>query len=183
MFCEKCGTKNDDDAVFCQKCGTKLKTETFDTKTILIVILIAIVIIVSAVGIYSVMNSNNDTSSNKDEGYNQNVIPEATNYEPTWHNIGSYGGVSDYYIPVHISGSNMKIEFSAFPIKNYADNDMTVQVYKNGNYLGSANVEWDGNDAVATRSNSLEFSGPGNYQIYVSGYELVSWNLEIYELS
>lgn len=182
MFCPKCGAKNDDDAVFCQRCGTNFKSSNSSNKNILIIFLVIILIIGSLAGLFIVMSNNNSNNQNEKIVTYENTAPEVeSSHTPSWHKVGSYNGVSDYSVPVAISGDKIKIEFSAFPIKNYADNDMTVRVYKNGNYLGSANVEWDGNDAVATRSNSLEFSGSGNYQIQVSAYELDYWNMEVYE--
>ncbi|MCC7554001.1 MAG: zinc ribbon domain-containing protein [Methanobacteriaceae archaeon] len=190
MFCQNCGTKNDEDAIYCEKCGLKLiKKPENSNKNILIIILIVILVIASLAGLFIFLsnNSNSDVSQNNvpSMGSDENLRNvENSNHPKTWNQINSYSGVSDYTTGVNIKGDKIKVEFSAFPIKNYADNHMKVDVYKDGKYLDSSSVSWNGKSAVATRSNNIELSyGPGNYQIYVDGYELVSWNMVVYEWS
>ncbi|WP_409200290.1 zinc ribbon domain-containing protein [Methanobrevibacter sp. DSM 116169] len=186
MKCPNCHAQNENRAMYCSKCGTKLQVENSnDSKNLLIIVLVAIIVIGALTGLYMVLNSNNSSTSSENIQSSESNVVEVQKENPsepaTWHQVNTYSGVGGYSTGVNIKGSQMKIQFSAFPIKNYADNHMKVEVYKNGQFVDSSSVSWNGKSAVATRSNTIEVSGSGNYQIYVDGYELQYWNMEIYE--
>jgi len=116
------------------------------------------------------------------DGVSNSYVSDSSNVNTkTWHKIDSFNGVGDYTITLNSSGNRMRIVSSAMPIKNYADNFMDTTVVKNGNTIGSSQLSWNSKSAVATKTDTIEFSGSGTYYVYISAYELQYWNLEIYE--
>lgn len=200
-YCSKCGMENDDNSKFCRGCGETLSggsnlsnnntnnNNNFNNK-LLIGIIILLVAIVAIVGTYAVLSLNNDGDNNTNSDTNVNIndsgasVSNVENVENTasWHKIGSYSGVGDKTISLNSNNNNrLKVVSSAMPIKNYADNFMYTSISRSGYSVGSSQLSWNSKSAVATKSDTLEFSGTGTYSIYVSTYELQYWNLEIYE--
>ena len=197
-YCKNCGTENNDNTTFCRNCGENLsETPTVNSNNnvrsesnqkILIGVIVALLIVIAIVGTYAFVtlsdnNSNSDaTSSSSDDGVSNSYISNSSNVNTkTWYKVDSFNGVGDYTITLNSGGNRMKVVSSAMPIKNYADNFMDTTVTKNGNTIGSSQLSWNSKSAVATKSDTIEFSGAGTYYIYISAYELQYWNLEIYE--
>jgi len=145
-----------------------------DKKYIMMSIIVALLIVIAVIGTYAyVVSTERDNSS--DDSYVSNVETKS------WHKIDSFNGVGDKTITLNVAENKMRVVSSAMPIKNYADNYMYTTVSNNGYNIGSSQLSWHSKSAVATKSDEIEFSGSGTYQIDVSTYELQYWNLEIYE--
>ena len=194
-YCPKCGTENNENSTFCRGCGDRLSgihsmnsaNENIintNNKT-LIVVIIALLIGIAIFGTYvfvTMSNDSSDTSISSVDNTSSSSVSDASNVNTkTWHKVDSFNGVSDYTITLNSGGNRMKVVSSAMPIKNYADNFMYTTVSKNGNTVGSSRISWNSTNAVATKSDTIEFSGSGTYYVYISAYELQYWNLEIYE--
>lgn len=192
--CSSCGADNDDDSMFCRNCGKKLsgihpvKNDNVKKKNnekILIATVVVLLIAIAIIGTYAFVTLNNDNDSdvpvvNVSNNSGSNDSNTNTNSK-SWHKIGTYNGVSDDTIMVTSNGNKIKVVPSAMPLKNYADNYLYTTVTQNGNTVGSSDLSWGSSSAVATKSDSIEFSGSGTYYIYISAYELQYWDLEVYE--
>ncbi|MCL2687000.1 MAG: zinc ribbon domain-containing protein [Methanobrevibacter sp.] len=199
-YCKDCGAENDDNSTFCKSCGKKLseiheinsdnKVIGGNNQKILIGVIVALLIVIAIVGTYAFVSLNNndnnsDISNNGGssvDGVSNSYVSDSSNVNTkTWHKIDSFNGVGDYIVTINGGGNRMKVVPSAMPIKNYADNFMYTTVSKNGNTIGSSQLSWNSKSAVATKSDTIEFSGSGTYRVYISAYELQYWNLEVYE--
>lgn len=199
-YCSICGKDNDDNSTFCRNCGKRLsgmnsinsdnKGVTNRNNKILIGVIIILLIAIAIVGTYAFVTLNNENSSDISSGSSVGSISDSfssvsdvsNGNTKSWHKVDSFNGVGDYEITFNNNGGNrIKIVSSAMPIKNYADNYMYTSVSKSGNTVGSSQLSWNSKSAVATKSDTIEFSGSGNYNIYISAYELQYWDLEIYE--
>lgn len=192
-----CGKENNDNSTFCRSCGKRLSeihsmnsnnNVTNGNNKILIGVIIALIIVVAILGTYAFVTLNNNNISDTNNDTYINTVPSSSvnnissENTKSWHKIDSFNGVGDYQISFNNNGGNrIKIVSSAMPIKNYADNYMYTSVSKSGNTVGSSQLSWNSKSAVATKSDTIEFSGSGNYNIYISAYELQYWDLEIYE--
>ncbi len=195
--CMNCGKENNDNSTFCRSCGKRLSeihsmnsnnNVTNGNNKILIGVIIALIIVVAILGTYAFVTLNNNNISDTNNDTYINTVPSSSvnnissENTKSWHKIDSFNGVGDYQISFNNNGGNrIKIVSSAMPIKNYADNYMYTSVSKSGNTVGSSQLSWNSKSAVATKSDTIEFSGSGNYNIYISAYELQYWDLEIYE--
>jgi Tfp pilus assembly protein PilV len=197
-YCRNCGKNNDDDSTFCRNCGERLSgihsmnSDNNNVKNgnnkILIGVIIALVIVVAIVGTYAFVTMNEDNSSDTSNDNSIDTTPSSSVSDAfnvntkSWHKVDSFTGVGDYQITFNNNGGNrIKVVSSAMPIKNYADNYMYTTVSKSGYSVGSSQLSWNSSSAVATKSDTIEFSGAGTYYIDISAYELHYWDLEIYE--
>jgi hypothetical protein len=196
-YCSKCGKENDDNSTFCRGCGERLSGIhsksgndsgfASGNNKILIGFVVLLLIVVAIIGTYAYATMNdNDSDTNGDnsigKGSDSSVSDVSSVNTKSWHKLDSFSGVGDYEITFNNNGGNrIKVVSSAMPLKNYADNFMYTAVSNNGYTVGSSDLSWNSSNAVATKSDSIEFTGPGTYYIYVSAYELQYWNLEIYE--
>ena len=63
---------------------------------------------------------------------------------------------------------------SAYPIKNYATNHLTVS----GSNGESGGVDWGSKSAVETRSDSFTYTSDTSETFTIDYYETVSWEVE-----
>jgi len=198
-YCPKCGRTNDESSKFCKNCGEKLpgihsmnsnrinndnNNSNNGNKNILIGLIVVLLIAIAVIGTYAFVALNNDsanTSTNEVSNSSVNEVSSVDTKTKTWHKVDSYSGVGDKTITLNSGGNPIRVTSSAMPIKNYADNFMETIVTHNGYTVGSSLLSWNSKSAVATKSDSIEFSGSGTFYIYVSTYELQYWNLDIYE--
>ena len=195
-YCSKCGKENDTNSTFCRKCGEKLSgihtiNDNNSTKSrnniILIGVIVALLIVIAIIGTYAIVALNNDNNSSDttrgsvDNVSNKSVSDVKNENTKSWHKVDSFNGVGDNVITLTSGKNPIKVVSSAMPLKNYADNYMDTTVTQNGYTVGSSQLSWGSNSAVATKSDTIEFTGSGTYYIYISAYELDYWNLEIYE--
>lgn len=103
---------------------------------------------------------------------------ESSNIEDTksWESIGSYSGSGSGSESIKTPAGKIKIELSAYPIKNYATNHL----YVTGSNGESAGVDWGSTSAVETRSDSLTYTSSSEETFDIDYYETVSWEVNIY---
>lgn len=122
MYCEKCGTKNDDDSMFCTNCGTDLqKIDTVEIqKTVkkdigkfknikgILKIVVVIIIIVTIISAFILIQKNN-VNGNNDSGQ----IQGASNQEMVDISISSIpSGVHTYIDNVSKGNTPITIKLS-----------------------------------------------------------------------
>lgn len=95
----------------------------------------------------------------------------------SWTSIGSYSGSGSGSKSVTVPAGKIKVELSAYPIKNYATNHL----YVTSSSGSSGGVDWGSTSAVETRSDSFTFTSSGSETLNIEYYETVSWNVEIYK--
>ncbi|MEA4957826.1 hypothetical protein SDC9_46164 [bioreactor metagenome] len=192
-YCSNCGTENKENSTFCRGCGERLSkihstsnnnSLKNENNKILIGIIIALIIIIAIIGTYAFVTLNNNENSDTTTSFaieNKSNSSVSNVNTKSWHKIDSFSGVGDKIITLNAEGNKIRVTSSAMPIKNYADNFMYTTVTRNGYDVGSSQLSWNSNSAVATKSDSIEFTGSGTHYINVLTYELQYWNLEIYE--
>ena len=95
----------------------------------------------------------------------------------SWVSIGSYSGSGSGSESITVPEGKIKVELSAYPIKNYATNHL----YVTSSSGDSGGVDWGSNSAVETRSDSFTFTSKGSETLDIDYYETVSWEVEIYK--
>ena len=98
------------------------------------------------------------------------------NKAKSWESIGSYSWSGTGSESIKIPSGKIKIELSAYPIKNYATNHL----YVTGSNGESAGVDWGSTSAVETRSDSLTYKSSSEETFDIDYYETVSWEVNIY---
>jgi hypothetical protein len=187
MKCAKCGYVNSQDALFCEKCGSALKNignqdEGMSNGTKILIL--AVVILVGALGLVSgvLLTKTNVPVSNQ-----TNVTVTETNTGEvaagaSWHQITSFSGTDNDYRTFQTKGNKFKVDFSAFPLKNYDTNQMSVQIGNSNGVLGSGSVEWSSMEDLVTKSRTIEITGsPGAYWIRINTKDLENWNIIVYD--
>lgn len=201
MKCSKCGFENKNEAKFCTKCGNSLiesKPEVTSAKSkgskYIIVALIVIIIMLAGVIGYFALNSedvqsndnsqsqaaSNETESvdNSQEEDNAKTTTVASSKEDTkeWVSIGSYSGSGTGSKSINVPAGKIKIELTAFPIKNYATNHL----YVSGSNGESGGVDWGSTSPVESRSDSFTYKSDSEELFTIDYYETVSWEVEFY---
>ncbi len=201
MKCSKCGFENKNEAKFCTKCGNSLvenKPETTSTKSngskYVIVALIVIIIMLAGVIGYFALNSggvqSNDNSQsqaasnetvsadNSQEDNNAKTTTVSSSQEDTkeWVSIGSYSGSGTGSKSINVPAGKIKVELTAFPIKNYATNHL----YVSGSNGESGGVDWGSTSPVESRSDSFTYKSDSEELFTIDYYETVSWEVEFY---
>ena len=95
----------------------------------------------------------------------------------SWQSIGSYSGSGTGSESISIPAGKIKVELSAYPIKNYATNHL----YVTSSSGDSGGVDWGSSSAVETRSDSFTFTSTGSETLDIEYYETVSWDIQIYK--
>lgn len=199
MFCQYCGKEITDDAKFCKYCGKKVKSDNIgnsknkntsnkkDNKSSdiwkyafigTIIIIISILIAAVAIGAFDDFSvvKYNYSSDNKSSENNQ--ASEVSSYNGTaksWQSVGTFSGSGTGSKTITVPKGQIKIEISAYPIKNYGYNHL----YAKGSNGESAGVDWGPKSAVATRSDSVSFTSSSETTFTLDYYETVSWNVNV----
>lgn len=193
MICSKCGNENKDQANFCKTCGNPLnkmdnniKSNNNNQKYIIIALFLVIIILI---GVFSVLIVNNDINRLESNDIQEESIvendenPKTTtqtesveSQEKSWKLIGSYSGSGSGYETISVPRGKIKIEVSAYPIKNYATNHVYVSG-SNGKEMG---VDWGSKSAVKTKSDSITYTSDSSESFYIDYYETVSWEVNFY---
>ena len=197
MKCNSCGFENKDDAKFCSKCGSSLKvsnsqSSNSNTTKYVIFALIAIIVILVAVLVYSsAMNTTsddgqveekNDTQAVKssqdssDEEASTKSVSSSKSPSKSWQAIGSYSGSGSGSQVIEVPAGEIKVELSAYPIKNYATNHL----YVTGSNGQSGGVDWGSTSAVETRLDSFTYTSSSSQTFTIDYYETVSWEVTFY---
>ena len=128
---------------------------------------------------------NEESGSSSGESSSQNTQTSSSSQSTTtaqpaesksWESIGSYSGSGSGSQTINVPAGKIKVELSAFPIKNYADNHLYVTA-SNGH---SGGVDWGSTSAVETRSDSFEYTSSSAQTITIDYYETVSWQVDFY---
>lgn len=183
MKCNECGFDNNDGAKFCARCGKLMKQESKSSKSnsnVVIAILIIVIILLVGVGGFFVLSGNNSQESTvpviAEENVQTDEVSSQTVPTKSWVEIGSYSGSGSGSKTINVPEGEIKIKLSAYPIKNYATNYLTVSG-SNGQYGG---VDWGSNSAVETRSDSFTYTSSSSETFVIDYYETVSWEVTFY---
>ena len=200
MKCSQCGFENNEKAKFCTKCGSSL-TQTIvepasksnnNLKYIIIALIVVIIVLVGCIGFF-VMNMavNNDAShdsaddndveqedsvSTQEVSSSQSPKTSQATQSKSWVSIGSYSGSGSGSEVINVPEGTIKVELSAYPIKNYATN----YLYVTGSNGKSGGVDWGSTSAVETRSDSFTYSSSSSQTFTIDYYETVSWQVDFY---
>lgn len=201
MKCKECGFENKDKAKFCTKCGSSLTqaervttTQSSNNSRYIIVALIVIIVILAGVIGYFVAMNTSDSSSQVDDASQNDASQDVASEDNTestsssestssvssesksWVSIGSYSGSGSGSQTINVPAGTIKVEISAYPIKNYATN----YVYVTGSNGESGGVDWGSTSAVETRYDSFTYTSSSPQTFTIDYYETVSWEVEFY---
>ena len=203
MKCHHCGFENKDSAKFCSKCGESLEVtppttepKNNNSKIIIAVLIVIIVILAVSIGYFLLANNasghnsqvqpsagdsasvNTTSGSAGESSQNVNTTQTSSSSAPAkdWVLIGSYTGSGSGSRTINVPAGDIRIQISAFPIKNYATNHL----YVSGSNGQSCGVDWGSTSAVETRSDSLSYSSPNQETFTIDYYETVSWQVDFY---
>ncbi|MCQ2971347.1 hypothetical protein SAMN05216439_0989 [Methanobrevibacter gottschalkii] len=200
MKCKYCGIENKKSAKFCTSCGKPLNESPEPTggnsKLIIIALIAIIIILVGTIGFFVLNNNfnshdseipNNTVSSQESNSANiqdsdnggdvkTQVTSSQTTNSKSWEPIGSYSGSGSGSKTITVPEGKIKVEFSAYPIKNYATNYLTVS----GSNGESGGVDWGSHSAVKTKSDSFIYTSSSSETFTIDYYETVSWEVHFY---
>lgn len=203
MKCDNCGFENKDSAKFCTKCGAVLNNNEVkpanNTKYIIIALAIVIVVLVGCIGYFagtmnsgdvqsndnsaknasSQSSSSSDDSSSGESAQTQSVSSSqssSSSESKSWELIGSYSGSGSGSQTISVPAGQIRVELSAYPIKNYATNHL----YVTGSNGHSGGVDWGSHSDVETRSDSFSYTSSSSQTFTINYYETVSWQVEFY---
>lgn len=204
MKCSNCGYENKDSAKFCTKCGKPMEftpepqgNGSNNSKFVIIALVAIIIILVATIGFFAV-NMNDTASSDNANEVSQPVqavsesddannkttsvssSSQSTSSEETktksWELIGSYSGSGSGSQVINVPDGPIRVELSAYPIKNYATNHL----YVTGSNGESGGVDWGSYSDVETRSDSFQYTSDSPQTFTIDYYETVSWEVEFY---
>lgn len=200
MKCDKCGHKiSQKTAKFCPNCGAKIEAEDNSqpaavnggsNRNMLIIAVTAIIVvaIIAFTAIYITADHHpgavessadiNEVGDDVKEVKSDSKASQSSeaSESKTWQSIGSFSGSGSGSRTIEVPAGQIRIDLSAYPIKNYATNHL----YVSGSNGQSAGVDWGPKSAVATRSDSLSFTSSSPVSFTISYYETVSWNVQVY---
>lgn len=205
MFCPKCGKAIKDDAKFCKYCGTQISKNSqsvnvnsdtsFDsknkdnTKILAVAIVVAAIVLVALVFAALSLTSDNGgddakaVEANKDSSVavtsssSSSSQSSSANAEKSWVSVGSFSGSGSGSQSISVPAGEIRIDISAFPIKNYATN----YLYLTGSNGESAGIDWGSTSAVASKSDSVSFTSSSTTTFTIDYYETESWSVEVYK--
>lgn len=200
MKCSQCGFENNEKAKFCTKCGSSLaqtpvqSTPKSDnnTKYIIIALVAVVIVLVGCIGFFAMnmvvtdVDSQNaddaqvdqadDNVSTKEVSSSQSSKTTHESESKSWVSIGSYSGSGSGSKTIDVPDGTIKVELSAYPIKNYATNHL----YVTGSNGRSGGVDWGSTSAVETRSDSFTYTSSSSQTFTIDYYETVSWQVNFY---
>lgn len=203
MFCPKCGKAIKDDAKFCKYCGTQISknnqsvnvnsdasydSKSNNTKILVVAIVVAAIVLVALVfAALSLTSDNNGDDAKAVEANNESSVvvtsssssssqSSSVSAEKSWVSVGSFSGSGSGSQSISVPSGQIRIDISAFPIKNYATNHL----YLTGSNGESAGVDWGSTSAVASRSDSVSFTSLSTTTFTIDYYETESWSVEVY---
>lgn len=198
MKCRQCGFNNRNNAKFCTKCGNPLKKPSrpviqqkpkdSNKSWYIIIILIAVILILAVAVGYFALKNNADTpqENNVDSGsentpagnivQNHTDTPTQIEKSKSWVSIGKYSGSGTGTETIIVPEGEIMVKLSAYPIKNYASNYLTVS----GSNGISGSVDWGSNSAVKEKSDSFTYTSTSDETFTIDYYETVSWNVEFF---
>ncbi len=196
-FCTKCGSSLNEPPV------DDNNSSNSSSRYVIVALVIVIVVLVAAIGYLAFNMSSNslqdsdnlegdnasdsiDDDSQSDESYESDDDAKTrrvsssdssqSSKEKSWESIGSYSGSGSGSQSISVPPGKIKVELSAFPIKNYATNHL----YVSGSNGESGGVDWGSTSAVETRSDSFTYESSSEELFTIDYYETVSWEVEFY---
>lgn len=199
MKCDNCGFENKKSAKFCTKCGAVLENKeekpASNTKYIILALVVVIVVLVGCIGYFagtmntgevqssddSAKNDTNQTVSTSEESSagesaQTHTVSSSSSPSKSWELIGSYSGSGSGSQSISVPAGQIRVELSAYPIKNYATNHLYVK----GSNGQSGGVDWGSHSDVETRSDSFSYTSSSSETFNIDYYETVSWQVEFY---
>lgn len=203
MFCPKCGKAIKDDAKFCKYCGTQISknnqsvnvnsdasydSKSNNTKILVVAIVVAAIVLVALVfTALSLTSDNGGDDAKAVEANNESSVvvtsssssssqSSSASAEKSWVSVGSFSGSGSGSQSISVPSGQIRIDISAFPIKNYATNHL----YLTGSNGESAGVDWGSTSAVASKSDSVSFTSSSTTTFTIDYYETESWSVEVY---
>lgn len=206
MKCSHCGYENKSTAKFCSKCGNSIEEtlppKGNDNSKVIIAALVAIIIALAlGIGYFAFFNNADhhiaDSAVSQASNLQENAsVPAAgsssedntTSQQTTslqsstssqtkqWELIGSYTGSGSGTQTISVPAGEIRVELSAYPIKNYATNHL----YVSGSNGASGGVDWGSDSAVETRSDSFTYTSSSPQTFTIDYYETVSWQVDFY---
>ena len=195
-FCTKCGSS------LAQTNVESVSSDSGNSKFIIIALIAVIIILAATIG-YFAMNSNSNSvpsagesqsadsqkvqsvddsndDSNKASDVDKSESAKTTSVSSSkskeWVSIGSYSGSGSGSQTIKVPEGKIRVELSAYPIKNYATNHL----YVTGSNGESGGVDWGSTSAVETRSDSFTYTSSSKEVFTIDYYETVSWEVEFY---
>ena len=198
MKCSNCGYENKDKAKFCTKCGSSLNvvvngntSQNSNSMKYIIIALIIIILLLVGILAYSSLatNSSDDKVEQKNatsevdssqessgESSSTKTVSSQSSPSKSWVAIGSYSGSGSGSQVIEVPAGEIRVDLSAFPIKNYATNHL----YVTGSNGKSGGVDWGSSSAVETRSDSFSYTSSSPQTFTIEYYETVSWEVTFY---
>ncbi|MCF0226789.1 MAG: zinc ribbon domain-containing protein [Methanobrevibacter sp.] len=194
MKCEKCGEDIKSNAKFCPNCGSKINNKPAtnienNTNINLIIIAITAIIVIAIIAFtacyianpFNLGESNANTYGSNDQANivndNQASEVQSTESSKSWQSVGSFEGSGSGTKTITVPAGQIRIDLSAYPIKNYATNHL----YVSGSNGQSAKLDWGPKSAVATHSDSISFTSSSQTTFTIDYYETVSWHVTVYK--
>lgn len=195
-FCTKCGNP-----LSAPVESVPANSSSNNSKYLIIALIIVIIMLVGVIG-YFALNSNlgvddatSDSSKDSNEVQSDDKSDDDSDSNKTttslsssktsssseskskeWVCIGSYSGSGTGSETINVPEGTIKVELSAFPIKNYATNHL----YVSGSNDASGGVDWGSTSAVETRSDSFTYTSSSEEVFTIDYYETVSWEVYFY---
>lgn len=197
MKCSQCGFENNDKAKFCTKCGSSLAQTVVESapksnnnsKYIIIALFVVIIVLVACIGFFAMnmtvsdVNSQSPSDAQVEEDVSTNEVSSSqspktsqVSESKSWVSIGSYSGSGSGSKTIDVPAGKIKVELSAYPIKNYATN----YLYVTGSNGKGGGVDWGSTSAVETRSDSFTYDSSSSQTFTIDYYETVSWQVDFY---
>ena len=199
-FCTKCGS-----SLVVKQDPVAAQPKSSNSKYIIIALIAIIVLLVGVIGFFALGDSgsvqSNDNSQSdssqqdksvddSDEGADdadddaktesvsssKTSSSSKTTKSKSWECIGSYSGSGSGSETINVPEGNIRVELSAYPIKNYATNHL----YVSGSNGKSGGVDWGSTSAVETRSDSFTYTSSSEEVFTIDYYETVSWEVDFY---
>ena len=117
-----------------------------------------------------------DSVSTQEVSSSQSPKTSQVTQSKSWVLIGSYSGSGSGSEVINVPEGTIKVELSAYPIKNYATN----YLYVTGSNGKSGGVDWGSTSAVETRSDSFTYTSSSSQTFTIDYYETVSWQVDFY---
>ena len=159
-------------------------------KYIIIALIIIILLLVGILAYSSLATNSSDDkveqknatsevdSSQESSGESSSTKTVSSQSSPSksWVAIGSYSGSGSGSQVIEVPAGEIRVDLSAFPIKNYATNHL----YVTGSNGKSGGVDWGSSSAVETRSDSFSYTSSSPQTFTIEYYETVSWEVTFY---
>lgn len=197
MICPNCGAEDKNGSKFCKKCGTPLtsekntphknqdNTQSKMNNNVLIIAVAVVICVAIIAGAFVLTNTNSNdvdiatndsTDINNTDNSSDSIKDNQT--QKSWKLIDTYYGDGSGNKEISVPNGDIRLEFSAYPIKNYADN--YFQAYSSDADLIS-NLEWNSHSPVEAKYDSFEYSSNSPEVFNIVSYELESWEVKVYQ--